>query len=148
MFRLAELPNIRGIKDCCADAGQSTDLLRQRPDGFAVLTGEDAWYFNALVHEADGAILASAHINPAGFAAVRQAVLAGRHREALRQWQDLIGLVRLLFTEPNPAAIKYWLWREGLIASPELRLPMMPVSAGLAARLDQLVPTAAWRASA
>src|SRR5258706_4634404 len=84
VFRLAELPNIRGIKDCCADAGQSTDLLRQRPDGFAVLTGEDAWYFNALVHEADGAILASAHINPAGFAAVRQAGFARRPPEALR----------------------------------------------------------------
>lgn len=148
LFRLAEVPNIRGIKDCCADAVQSTDLLRQRPPGFAVLTGEDGWYFNALVHGADGAILASAHIETAAFAAMRRAVLAGDHRLALSQWHQLTGLVRLLFSEPNPAGIKHWLWRQGLIASRELRLPMMPVSTGLAARLDQLVPIAEWRASA
>jgi 4-hydroxy-tetrahydrodipicolinate synthase len=148
LLRLAELPAIRGVKDCCADAAQSTDLLRQRPAGFAVLTGEDAWYYNALTHGGDGAILASAHVNTGDFAAIRQAVLAGDHRAALQTWNELIGLVRLLFAEPNPAAIKHWLWRQGLIASPELRLPMMPASAGLAVRLDQLVAATSRRASA
>ena len=47
----------------------------------------------------------------------------------------MIELVRLLFAEPNPAAIKHWLWLHGLIASPELRLPMAPASTALAARL-------------
>jgi 4-hydroxy-tetrahydrodipicolinate synthase len=42
----------------------------------------------------------------------------------------------LLFSEPSPAPIKYWLWRTGLIDSAELRLPMTQVSAGLAAHLD------------
>ena len=42
MLRLAELPNIVGVKDCSADAAQSFDLLRLKPDGFSVLTGEDA----------------------------------------------------------------------------------------------------------
>ena len=46
-------------------------------------------------------------------------------------------LPRLLFAEPNPAPIKHWLWRAGLIDSPEVRLPMTGVSAGLAARIDQ-----------
>jgi 4-hydroxy-tetrahydrodipicolinate synthase len=41
LFRLAALPNIVGVKDCCADAGQAFDLLRGRPAGFSVLTGED-----------------------------------------------------------------------------------------------------------
>jgi 4-hydroxy-tetrahydrodipicolinate synthase len=148
VLRLAELPNIRGIKDCCADPAQSTDLMRQRPDGFAVLTGEDAWYYSALVHGADGAILASAHLNTAIFAAIRRAILAGDHRVALQQWQDLSGLIRLLFSEPNPAPIKYLLWRAGLIASPELRLPMMAASAAMAGRLDQLAPSVGWRVSA
>lgn len=139
LLRLAELPSIQGLKDCCADPIQSTDLLRQRPAEFAVLTGEDTWYYTALTHGADGAILASAHVKTAEFAAIRQAVLADDHRGARQLWGELIGLVRLLFAEPNPAAIKHWLWREGLIASPELRMPMMPASAGLAARLDQLV---------
>ena len=148
LLRLAELGNISGVKDCCADGAQSTDLIRQKPEDFAVLTGEDAWYYSALVQGADGAILASAHIETARFAAIRRAVEAGDHRLARRLWDDLIGLVRLLFAEPNPAAIKHCLWRSGLIASPELRLPMMPASAGLAARLDQLVAETGWRASA
>jgi len=45
-------------------------------------------------------------------------------------------LTRLLFSEPSPAPIKYWLWRIGLIDSAELRLPMTRVSAELATRLD------------
>jgi 4-hydroxy-tetrahydrodipicolinate synthase len=42
----------------------------------------------------------------------------------------------LLFSEPSPAPIKYWLWRTGLIESAEVRLPMTEASAELAARLD------------
>ena len=42
-----------------------------------------------------------------------------------------------MFTEPSPAPIKHWLWRVGLIDSPELRLPMTPVSDVLAARIDR-----------
>src|ERR1700681_1895084 len=52
MLRLAEHPAIVGLKDCSDDRNQSLDLLRRRPSGFAVLTGEDAQYHEALV---DGA---------------------------------------------------------------------------------------------
>lgn len=148
LLRLAELANIRGVKDCCAEAGQSTDLIRQKPADFAVLTGEDAWYYAALMHGADGAILASAHLRTAEFAIIRRSIEAGDHRDARRRWDDLIGLVRLLFAEPNPAALKHCLWRMGLIASPELRLPMLPASGGLAARLDHFMSAEDWRATA
>lgn len=136
LLRLAELPNIVGLKDCCADAAQSFDLLCRRPEGFAVLTGEDALFFGAVAQGADGGILASAHIETAEWAGVRAALLAGDRSGALRHWPKLERLARLLFAEPSPAAIKHWLWRTGLIASPELRLPMTGVSDGLAARLD------------
>src|SRR6202161_788357 len=45
MLELAKHPNIVGLKDCGADRAQSVDLLRRRPDGFRVLTGEDALYY-------------------------------------------------------------------------------------------------------
>lgn len=139
LLRLAERPNIVGVKDCCADLAQSFDLHRRRGPGFAMLTGEDALFLAALTHGADGGILASAHVDPAAFAAVRDAVTAGRPAEALARWERLVDVVRLLFAEPNPAAIKHVLWRRGLIASPELRLPMTGISAGLAAKLDHLL---------
>jgi 4-hydroxy-tetrahydrodipicolinate synthase len=138
MFRLAELPNIIGVKDCCADPAQSFDLLQGRPAGFAVLTGEDASFHAALVQGADGGVLATAHVDAAGFAALRDAVLSGDRAGALARAGDLVALARLLFAEPSPAPIKHWLWRMGLIASPELRLPMTGVTPELAGRLDRL----------
>lgn len=136
LLRLAELPNITGVKDCCADAAQSFDLTRARRAGFSVMTGEDAWFFSALTQGADGGILASAHIDTARFAAVRQMLLGGDQPGALRAWRDLADLPRLLFAEPSPGPIKHWLWRIGLIDSPEVRLPMTGVSDALAARID------------
>ncbi len=138
MRRLAAAcPNIVGLKDCAADAAQSAELLRDRPPGFAVLTGEDAGYYQALVHGTDGAILASAHIATARFAGVASLLAAGDQPAALAAWNEIAELPRLLFAEPSPAPIKYWLHRAGLIASPEVRLPMMPVTAELAMRLDR-----------
>jgi 4-hydroxy-tetrahydrodipicolinate synthase len=136
LLRLAEIPNIVGVKDCCADDRQSFDLLRARPENFAVLTGEDALFHTALSHGADGGILAAAHVETRRFAEVGAAHLKGNGREALRPWRTLVDLARLMFAEPNPAPIKHWLWRAGLIESAELRLPMTGVSATLAARLD------------
>src|SRR3954471_15112639 len=70
MLRLADHPNIVGLKDCSAARNQSIDLLRRRPDDFAILTGEDAQYHEAMADGADGGILASAHIKTEIFAAI------------------------------------------------------------------------------
>jgi 4-hydroxy-tetrahydrodipicolinate synthase len=51
-------------------------------------------------------------------------------------WDSISELTQLLFAEPSPAPAKYWLSRTGLIDSAEVRLPMVEVSAPLAARLD------------
>ena len=137
LLRLAEHPNIAGLKDCCADRAQSIDLIRTRPAGFRVLTGEDAQYFEALDDGADGAILLSAHVETDTFASVQTLVRAGDHDAAFARWQSVAELTRLLFTEPSPAPAKYWLARTGLIERAEVRSPMMEVSAELAARLDR-----------
>jgi 4-hydroxy-tetrahydrodipicolinate synthase len=137
MLRLAEHPNIVGLKDCSAVRDQSLDLLRRRDSGFAVLTGEDAHYHEALLDGADGGILASAHIETEAFAEVWKLMVAGDRAGALARWQGIADLTKLLFAEPSPAPIKHWLWRTGLIDSAEVRLPMTEVSAELAARLDR-----------
>lgn len=137
LLRLAERPNIVGLKDCCADAAQSFELLRDRPAGFAVLTGEDALFYSALTQDADGGILASGHVMTSAFAGIRNRLIQGDQPGALLDWQRLSRVPRLLFSEPSPAAVKHWLWRCGLIDSPEVRLPMTPASDGLARRIDQ-----------
>ena len=136
LLRLAEHPNIVGLKDCSANREQSIALLRDRPSGFRVLTGEDAHYHEALGDGADGAILLSAHLETATFAAVRSELKRGDQGAARACWEQVADLTRLLFAEPSPALAKYWLWRSGLIDSPEVRLPMVEVSSELAAALD------------
>ena len=130
LLRLAEHPNIVGLKDCGADREQSIDLLRRRPPDFRVLTGEDAQYFDALTDGADGAILLSAHIETESFAACGRccakapgmprcgrccAKATGMRRKS--RWDDIADLTKLLFTEPSPSPAKYWLSRTGLIGS-------------------------------
>jgi 4-hydroxy-tetrahydrodipicolinate synthase len=136
LLRLAEHPNIVGLKDCGADRAQSIALLRQRPAGFRVLTGEDAQYYEALGDGADGAILLSAHIETATFAAVRTHLKQGNRDAALACWESVSELTRLSFAEPRPAPAKYWLSRTGPSDRAEVRLSMVDVSAELAAQLD------------
>ena len=137
LLRLAEHPNIVGMKDCCADRAQSLDLLRRRPRGFRVLTGEDAQFFDALDDGADGAILLSAHVETHVFAAIAAEMKAGNRDAALLAWQSVCELTRLLFVEPSPAPAKFWLARIGLIDSAEVRSPMVEVGPELAARIEE-----------
>ena len=138
LLRLAEHPNIVGLKDCGADRAQSIELLRLRPAGFRVLTGEDAQYYEALTDGADGAILLSAHIETDQFRGGAHGI-CGKATATPRCacWESISELTSLLFAEPSPAPAKYWLARTGLIERADVRLPMVEVSAELAARLDR-----------
>jgi 4-hydroxy-tetrahydrodipicolinate synthase len=136
LLELARHPNIVGLKDCGADRARTIDLLRRRPSGFRILTGEDAHYFEALCDGADGAILLSAHVETAAFAAIRSLVLQGDAEAARERWEGVALLSELLFAEPSPAPAKYWLSRTGLIDSADVRLPMVEIGAELATRLD------------
>lgn len=136
ILKLAGTGNIVGLKDCSTDAEQTARLLRARPEAFAVMTGEDARFHDALVQGADGGILASAHVETGRFARLRAAIASGDNETAHLLWRDMVDLAHLLFAEPSPAPVKHMLWRRSLIASPEVRLPMTPVSDALADRLD------------
>jgi 4-hydroxy-tetrahydrodipicolinate synthase len=67
---------------------------------------------------------------------------ANDHHGARAEWSRLEGLVPLLFAEANPVPIKWCLRRQGLIASPECRLPLTRISAGLADALDRALKDA------
>ena len=146
LLALAAVPNIAGVKDSSGNIVQSVELLRQRPPGFAVLTGEDAFFYTMLAHGGDGGILASAHVETATFLSVYERMAANDHQGALKAWSRVEPMVPLLFKEPNPVPIKHCLWRQGLIASAECRLPLTRVSDALAKDLDRLVSTEERRA--
>jgi 4-hydroxy-tetrahydrodipicolinate synthase len=136
LLRLAELPNIVGVKDSSGNLAQSLELLRHRPRGFAVMTGDDATLYTMLAHGGDGGILASAHLRTERFVVVYERMRANDHHAARAVWAGLESLVPLLFREANPMPIKHALWRQGLIGSPECRLPLTRISRELADDLE------------
>jgi 4-hydroxy-tetrahydrodipicolinate synthase len=140
LLRLAaQHPNIVGVKDSSGNLAQSLDLLRRRQPGFAVLTGEDPLFYTMLAHGAEGGILAAAHLATRDFVAVFAAMRANDHHRARILWSRLEPLVPPLFQEANPMPVKYCLWRQGLLRSPECRLPLTRVSSALARTLDGLL---------
>ena len=86
LLELARLPNIVGVKDSSGSLAQSLDLLRRRPDGFAVMTGEDASLYTMLAHSGDGGILASSHVATELFVGVYAHMAANDHRAARAVW--------------------------------------------------------------
>ncbi len=139
IHKLAGIKNIVGIKDSCGDIKQTMDLLLHRPAGFSILTGEDILYYSSLTLGGDGGILASAHLETGKFLEIYHSMRDNDYQSALGTWKDLVDLIPLLFIEPNPAPIKYCLWKQGLIRSPETRLPITGISEGLKGRLGRLV---------
>jgi len=139
LLRLAELPNIVGVKDSSGCIRQSLDLIASRPPGFSVLTGEDALFFPLLCSGADGGILASAHVAADRFVKIARHVAANHHLGARALWEPLQRFIPRLFEEANPMPIKHCLWRQGLIASPECRLPLTSVSVDLGRILDRML---------
>lgn len=138
LLELAEVPNIVGVKDSSGSVAQSLELLARKPKDFAVLTGEDALYFTMMANGGDGGILAASHLMTGRFVEVGRRFAANDVAGARAAWTPLASFVPLLFAEANPMPIKYLLWRQGLIASPECRLPLTRISDGLAKKLDSL----------
>ena len=147
LLELAELPNIVGAKDSSGSIAQSLDLLQRKPADFSVLTGEDALHFTMMANGAEGGILAASHLMTQGFVDVTRAFQRHDLAAARAAWAPLAAFVPLLFAEANPMPIKYCLWRQGLIASPECRLPLTKISDGLARQLDTAIAPSADRGS-
>jgi 4-hydroxy-tetrahydrodipicolinate synthase len=121
--QLAKHPQISAVKDC----GGSIDLtLSLLADGeLDVLCGEDVQIFSTLSLGGAGAIAASSHIFPEEFVQLirqfkEQDIVAAR-----KTFFSLLPMIRLMFSAPNPAAIKYALSLDGLMKN-ELRSPMHP----------------------
>ncbi|MDT8718928.1 4-hydroxy-tetrahydrodipicolinate synthase [Clostridium sp. 19966] len=139
LMKLAELKNIIGVKDCCGDIKQTTELIFNKPEGFSVLTGDDGLFYTNLTLGGDGGILASSHIKTETFVKVYDLLQSNNFSEALKLWKSLYKFIPSLFEEPNPAPIKYYLNKIGIINSAEVRLPLTEISEGLKKKLDNLI---------
>lgn len=139
IYRLAELKNIVGLKDASGDIKQTMSLLMNPPKDFSIMTGEDILFYVTLALGGQGGILASSHVKTEMFVDVYKKMKENKQEEAFAIWKQLYDFIPLLFKEPNPAPVKYLLNKLGMIASPEVRLPLMQVSDELKAKLDRII---------
>lgn len=132
--------NIVAIKECGGSLAQTTELIHH--SNLKVLCGDDAALFSTLCLGAHGAISAAAHIRPDLFVRLFELLRAGQIERARTLFKQLLPVIQLLFSEPNPAPVKAALALQGHIQD-ELRLPMTPMSAvgrvKLARALDELM---------
>ncbi|MDR2195389.1 MAG: 4-hydroxy-tetrahydrodipicolinate synthase [Gallionellaceae bacterium] len=128
-LRLAEIPNIVGIKDATGNIERGSDLLLRAPKNFAVYSGDDASTLALILLGAQGTISVTANVAPALMREMCAAGLAGEVAKARAINERLLGLHRHLFIEANPIPVKWAVARMGKCGG-TLRLPLTPLSAG------------------
>ena len=139
IHKLSEIKNIVGLKDCCGNIKQTSELLMNPPKDFSILTGEDILFFLTLTMGGHGGILSSSHMKTEMFVEVYNKIKENDLEAALKIWKPLYDFIPLLFKEPNPAPIKYCLERLSLIDSSEVRLPLTQISNQLKEKLDCII---------
>ncbi|MFI6499947.1 4-hydroxy-tetrahydrodipicolinate synthase [Nonomuraea typhae] len=123
-------PMIAGVKYAAGSVDEdAVNLLADLPTGFDVLGGDDAFISPMLALGASGGILASAHLATDQYVALVDAWRSGEAARARSLGHRLAKLSAALFAEPNPTVIKGVLHQQGLIASREVRLPLLPAGA-------------------
>ena len=128
VLRLAQIPNIIGIKDATGDIERGSDLLQRAPRDFAVYSGDDASTLALLLLGAHGTISVTANVAPRLMHEMCIAALNGEVGKAREINFRLLGLHRNLFIESNPIPVKWAVARMGKIRN-ALRLPLTPLSA-------------------
>jgi 4-hydroxy-tetrahydrodipicolinate synthase len=125
VLRLAEMPNIIGLKDATANMARGAELLKHAPSDFALYSGEDVSTLALMLLGAHGTISVTANVAPRLMHEMCAAALAGEREKAIRLNNQLLGLHNHLFLEANPIPVKWALTQMGKIES-GIRLPLTP----------------------
>lgn len=127
-LRLArEVPNIIGIKEASGRINQIERLLREKPENFKVLSGDDGMTYPLMTLGAEGVISVLGNAYPGDFSEMVHLCLEGNYIEAVDSHYKFREIIRLLFADGNPAGVKCVMHDMGLIEN-ELRLPLIPVT--------------------
>lgn len=126
-LRLAQIPNIIGIKDATGNIERGTDLVRRAPKDFAIYSGDDATGLALMLLGGKGVISVTSNVAPRLMREMCRAALAGDVVTARHLNEKLLPLHQKLFVEANPIPVKWAVAQLGLIGN-GLRLPMTPLS--------------------
>lgn len=127
-LRLAQIPNIVGIKDATGDIGRGSDLLVRAPSGFSIYSGDDVSALALMLLGAHGVISVTANVAPKMMHDMCIAASSGDLNTARALNNKLLRLHIDLFVEANPIPVKWAIAQMGLIGL-GIRLPLTPLSA-------------------
>ena len=133
-----EVPNIAGIKEASGDFAQMMAILRDRPAGFRVLSGDDAVTLPLIALGADGIISVVSNEVPDRMAQLTESALAGDWNAARALHYRLLPLMEANFIESNPGPVKAAMALMGLLEE-QFRLPLVPVQEKTRARLREVL---------
>ncbi len=129
LLELADFPNIVGVKQAVGGIDIDTlELLRDKPDTFHVLGGEDPFLLATVLFGGTGAIAASAHVCTEQFVAMIDCALSGKVEDSRAIHEKLLRVIATGFAEPNPAVFKGVLQAQRRIATRDVRAPMTNAS--------------------
>jgi len=135
-LRLALLPRIVGIKEASGNIERACQLIKHRPPGFAVYSGDDGTAVALMLLGGDGNVSVTANIAPRLMHEMCVAALEGNARQAAALHLQLLPLHKQLFCEPSPAPTKWALAQLGR-CTPHVRLPIVPLTAAGQAAVGQ-----------
>ena len=138
LLRLAEVPNIVGVKEASGNLGQMCEICRAVSDDFSVLSGDDAFTLALMAMGGTGVISVASNEAPAEMAQLVNAALDGDFATARTVHQRLLPLMQVNFIESNPIPVKAAMAELGLLEE-VYRLPMVPPRAASKARISQVL---------
>lgn len=127
ILRLAEIPNIVGVKEASGNIGNNIELINSVPESFAVLSGDDPTGLPFMLCGGHGVVTVAANVAPKLFADMCRAALEGDIATARRLNEQLIPIYNTMFCEPSPAAPKWGLSLLGK-CEPHVRLPLVALT--------------------
>ncbi|HID04006.1 MAG TPA: 4-hydroxy-tetrahydrodipicolinate synthase [Desulfobacterales bacterium] len=125
--RLAKFDNIIGVKEASASLQQITEVIRQCPDDFIVLSGDDFTCMPTVFIGGKGVISVTSNVHPRGMADLMEAALAGDIKKANEIHYSLYPLMTSMFAAPNPVPAKKGVELMGKIKSGLPRLPLTEI---------------------
>jgi 4-hydroxy-tetrahydrodipicolinate synthase len=136
--RLAQIPNIIGIKEASGSIVQQMEVLNAVPPGFRVLSGDDTFTFPLMALGGQGVICTTSNQIPAPMTKLTHLLLDGKYDEARKLHFQLLPLMQANFLETNPGPVKAGLAMMGMIEE-VYRLPMVPMKSENRARLEKVM---------
>ncbi|MNK71302.1 4-hydroxy-tetrahydrodipicolinate synthase [compost metagenome] len=136
-LRLAnEFPNLFMVKEAAPNILQYFDILRQKPENFSLMSGDDEFTLPVTLAGGDGVISVIGQAYPKEFSTMVKLAQKREVDEAYKIHNSLVEITRLIFAEGNPCGVKTILAEKGIIKN-YLRLPLVVASEGLQEKIRE-----------